>query len=97
MRRHKVPFNGQRVPFGALVDFMPIPDKQKERAKLDTKTMLGLFVGYFTQPGGIFQGDYLVAELEPFNDNFNVSPYGVTNPPHEGNVREAWRLDISRR
>ncbi len=57
-RRHgRGRFKGERIPFGAFVDFMPQPD-----TKLDAmggRAMPGVFVGCHTHAGGIWSGDYL--------------------------------------
>lgn len=37
--------------------------------------MPGLFVGYHLLPGGIWSGDYIVAELEPLLHNIDEAPY----------------------
>ena len=37
--------------------------------RLGTQTLEGVFVGYHLQPGEIWSGDYLVAELDPFKEN----------------------------
>ena len=37
--------------------------------------MVGLIVGYHFLPGGIWSGDYLVAELEALLHNIDEAPY----------------------
>ena len=37
------------------------------------KTILGVFVGCHFHPGGLWSGDYLVAELHPFRRNHDVA------------------------
>ena len=64
-KRHKTGhFKGFQFPFGALVDFMPQPDTRVE--SIGAKTIQGVFVGYHIHPGGLWSGDYLVADLAPF-------------------------------
>ncbi len=63
-------FKGERIPFGAFVDFMPQPD-----TKLDAmggRTMPGVFVGCHTHAGGIWSGDYLVADYAQFKTDCDV-------------------------
>ena len=63
-------FKGERIILGAFVDFMPQPD-----TKLDAmggRTMPGVFVGYHTHAGGIWSGDYLVADYAPFKKDCDV-------------------------
>ena len=67
--KHGIVSNHERIPFGTLVDFMPVPNPNKEPGSFEAKTKPGLFVGYHRQPGGRWSGDYLVAELEPFRYN----------------------------
>ena len=64
-------FRGQSIPFGALVDFMPQPDTRVQ--SIGPKTILGIFLGYHLHPGGVWGGDYLVADLAPFRDSCEVA------------------------
>ena len=54
----------ERIPFGALVDFMPQPDMKLEA--MGAKTTPGVFVGCHVGPGGRWSGDCLVADYAPF-------------------------------
>ena len=54
------------MPFGALVDYMPVPNPNTEPATFDKKVRTGLRVGYHCKPGGEWSGDYLVADFEAF-------------------------------
>ena len=70
-KRHKQGrFKGQSFPFGALFDFAPQPDTKIEA--MGAKTLPGIFMGYHIHPGGLWSGDYLVAELQPFRRNHDV-------------------------
>ena len=67
-RRHKQGrFKGESVPFGALVDFMPQPDFKV--VSMGAKTIPGVFIGYHVHAGGLWSGDYLVADLAPFRQD----------------------------
>jgi hypothetical protein len=59
-------FSGPKIHFGALVDFVPNVTKKKwaKRSKWNPKAILGVFVGYFLQPGHVWKGEYLMAALE---------------------------------
>ncbi len=57
------------MPFGALVDFMPVPNPNDEPGAFQSKTRPGLRVGYFQQPGGEWSGDYIIVEFEAFRIN----------------------------
>ena len=59
-RRRKGHFKGLNIPFGALVDFMPHSDIKIE--SFGGKTIQGIFLGYHIQPGGLWDGDYIVAD-----------------------------------
>ena len=62
---------GDCMPIGALVDFMPQPDTMV--VSMGAKTIPGVFVGYHIQPGGLWNGDYLVADLAPFRKDCDVA------------------------
>ena len=63
-RRHRLGrFKGQQIPFGALVDFMPQNDVKVE--SMGPKTIPGVFIGYHVHAGGLWSGDYLVADYSP--------------------------------
>ena len=70
-RRHKSGrFKGESIPFGALVDFMPQIDTKVE--SMGAKTIPGVFIGYRAHAGGIWSGDYLVADYSPFRKSCDV-------------------------
>jgi hypothetical protein len=70
-RRHKTGhFKGEPFPFGALVDFMPQNDTRME--SMGAKTIVGVFIGYHVHAGGLWSGDYLVADLAPFRQDCDV-------------------------
>jgi hypothetical protein len=64
--RHKVACKAVHYLYGELVEYMPTPVIGKEPAPFDSRTCLGLFVGWHTNPGSIFTGDYLIADFEKF-------------------------------
>ena len=49
---------------------MPQPDVRVE--SMGAKTLQGVFIGYHIHPGGVWSGDYLVAEFAPFRKNYDV-------------------------
>ena len=63
--KHGVHFPGKVIPFGCLVYFMPSPTRD-DRHKAEPALQAGVFLGYRQGPGGIWQGDYIVAPLEHF-------------------------------
>ena len=56
----------KRIPFGCFVDYLPTPSaKEKVRLKeLDNRTRHGMLVGFQSQPGGRWSGDYFVVDWE---------------------------------
>ena len=63
-RRHGQEFDGELVPFGALVNFMPSPEELKRQPKFAPRAMPGVFLGYELSPGGAWKKVYIVASLE---------------------------------
>jgi len=53
------------VPFGAKIDFLPIPVQEKN-PKFGPRAIPGVFLGYHVLPGGKWKGDILAASLEDF-------------------------------
>jgi len=64
--RHRTTFKGPIIPFGALIDFMPIPKNLKEEPKFAPRSKPGVFFGYHLSAGGLFKGDFYVVDLEQF-------------------------------
>ena len=50
---------------------MPQPDTRV--VSMGAKTIPGVFIGYHIQPGGLWSGDYLVADLAPFRLDCDVA------------------------
>ena len=63
-------FKGLHIPFGALVECMPQHDMAID--SFGSKTCHGLLLGYHVQPWGLWNGDYLVADYEPFKKDIDV-------------------------
>ncbi len=63
-------FKGERIPSGPFVDFIPQPDTMLDA--IGGRTVPGLFVGHRTHAGGIWSGDYLVADYAPFKKDCDV-------------------------
>ena len=68
-RRLKVKFKGMMFALGQLVDFMTTPFPCNTPAPFAERMIPGLFVGYHTQPGGKFNGDYYVIEYSALQAN----------------------------
>ena len=70
-RRHRAGrFKDQKIPFGTYVEFMPQNDTKVE--SMGAETIPGLFVGYHIHAGGLWSGDYLVADYSPFRRDCDV-------------------------
>ena len=63
--RFGVPFGGPVIPFGALVEYHPMSAKDLSKLhQFGPKVLPGTFLGYSLNPGGIWNGDSLVADIE---------------------------------
>ena len=64
-RRFGIPFHGPVIPFGAMVEYHPISDKDLSRLhQFSPKVLPGTFLGHVLDVGGIWKGDVLVADIE---------------------------------
>jgi hypothetical protein len=82
-KRHKKgKFPGKRVPFGALVDFLPSPIQGKN-PKFAPSASPGLMLGYRMMPAGKWRGEYLVASLDDIQ-----AAYDKGHAVHVQTVRE---------
>ena len=64
----------QLMPFGALVNFVPTLRSDVNPESCVSKLHRGLLVGYSTQPGGKWSGDYLVVDFEQLQIEPDSSP-----------------------
>ena len=63
-RRFGIPFKGQTIPFGSLVEYHPITAKDQWRIhQFGKKVLPGLFLGYALYAWEIWKGDVLIADL----------------------------------
>ena len=64
-RRFGKPFNGQVIPFGAMVDYHPISAKDQSRLhQFGPKVLPSIFLGYALHARRIWKGDIMVADIE---------------------------------
>ena len=64
-RRFGKPFKGPIIPFGSLVELLPISAKDKSRIHQFGKNDLpGLFLGCALYSGRIWNGDIMVSDIE---------------------------------
>jgi hypothetical protein len=59
---------GPQIPFGAMVYFIPTADELKAMPKFGLRTLPGVFLGNYLQPGGRWDGEYLCISLEDLKD-----------------------------
>ena len=68
-RRLGMPFNGQVIPFGALVEYHPISAKDISRLhQFGPKVLPGMFLGYVLFAGRIRKGDIMIADIEKLEE-----------------------------
>ena len=67
-KRHGKAFEGKMVPFGAEVIFR-LPPPYRSGGKFGPHGAHGLFLGWYLQPGGIWNGDYLCAAADDLFDS----------------------------
>ena len=103
-RRHGEAYTGLDLPLGCRVSYRQPEPALKSKHKFDTPTRNGVFVGWDTQPGGVWQGAYIVADEE---DLFNGIERLVTVKSHElrdpgeivfplqdvAHLKEAWPVE----
>ena len=54
-KRHGIQFQGKKIPFGALVDYLPLsPDGKKATPQFAPRASPGVFLGYHLNLGGIW-------------------------------------------
>lgn len=72
--RYGEDFRGPAIPFGALVEYYPITDKDHKRLDpFDSKLLPGLFIGYEQQCGGGWSGDLLPVDIEQIEHSVTLS------------------------
>ena len=64
-RRFGESFKGPIIPFGALVEYLPVSERDKARIhQFGKKVLPGIFPGYTLIVRGIWKGDILIADIE---------------------------------
>ena len=66
-----------RIPFGALVDFLPSPVQGKQTPKFAPKSIPGVFLGVKLHPGGRWRGEYIAIPLSDFANCSSESEYAT--------------------
>ena len=65
--RHGSGFTGRAIPFGCGVFFLPSPTHYTNHKTLPAMSY-GIFLGYRLAPGGRWNGEYIVQDLDTFID-----------------------------
>ena len=83
--------------FGGLVTFKPTKDQQ-DGAKIRPPGRKGLIVGYVTQPGGAFSGDYEVVDLRDvgINSARKRAKVWITKTIHFGDSKPEFPIAAAR-
>jgi hypothetical protein len=79
-KRHGVEFTGINLPFGCLIQFMPVPAKLGNRAPFEPKMRVGLFGGWHVHAGGLWSGDYYAYDLNEFGWDQDAGRYNFVHP-----------------
>lgn len=74
--RHKEHCKAMQIPFGAVVEFMPTANPNKDPAAFQGKTKPGLFLGYHIQPGGLWSSDFIVVDFAKLREDPELAPGG---------------------
>ena len=79
-KRNDVEFKGKAIPFGCGVWYIPSPTRKDSiQSKADPRQKLGIFMGYRLAPGGKWNGEYLVIDIEKFvNTNLHYTAAPTT-------------------
>ena len=85
--RHKENYVGELVPFGCLVRYLPPKPEREELPKFAPRATPGIFLGWHTQPGGKFKGEYLVVSRDHMMSDKTTGPLRINR------VREMWKED----
>ena len=80
-------FKGLHLPFGCLVNFEPTPDKADDLPKASPRGIPGVFMGWKLNPGGMWNGEYLVAPLTAFK-KLDFSIWGSAHDVEPETVQE---------
>ena len=82
--RFKADFKGPKIPFGALVHYLPITPKDKSRTHaFGSKLLPGVFLGYSQQAGGGWSGDLLLADWEALSACTDVKKFPIKRFKHK--------------
>jgi hypothetical protein len=77
--RHGDDFQGDLFPFGCGVHYLPTTADRTFKSKGAPAMQYGVFLGYRLAPGGRWNGEYLVADL----DDFIGLPLDIHTPERE--------------
>ena len=67
-------FRGPAIPFGALIEYYPISEKDHKRLEpFGSKLLPGLFIGYQQQCGGGWSGDLIIVDIQQVETSVTFS------------------------
>ena len=69
-KRYGKTFDGPSIPFGTLVEYIPITAKDKSRIhQFGQKTLKGIFLGYVLRAVRGWSGDLMIADYEDLQES----------------------------
>ena len=98
-RRFGEPFEGPIIPFGSLVEYYPISEKDQSRIhQFGKKVLLGLLLGYALYAGGIWKGDIMIADIEELETMDASEIYSKKTQCKGSNIsQKKWKIHFSSR
>ena len=88
-RRFWLPFKGQIIPFGSLVEY--------HLHQFGKKVLRGLFLGYALYAARIWKGDVLIADLEELENDGRIGNLLEKTQCERGDVSQTRRIYFSNR
>ena len=89
-----MPFHGLIIPFGALVTYMPQSVTADEKDSFEPTRVPGIFVGWHMHPGGIWSGDYLVADYVAIKNDIDIGPRMSGGGPHGAKIHRTKEVEL---
>ena len=92
--RFGAPFKGPVIPFGAMVEYHHISDKDLSRLhQFGSKVLPGKFLGHALHAGWIWKGDILVANIGGIGEDGRIwNPCKKTQCKGSVNAHEWWKI-----
>ena len=95
-KRYGQKFEGPSIPFGTLVEYIPITAKGKSRVSLE-KTLKGIFLVFVLHAVGGWSGDLTIADDEDFQKSEDSDIYVKGFKSQEICVKRRIRISVCKR